>query len=72
MPKTKLKDRVVCVCAYLCVCSIKCVRVYGRAGGVEIRPWGEVVEARCGIKSAMSVRKEKNMRKEGEYQRVRS
>lgn len=50
-----------CVRAFM---GVKCVRVYGRAGGVEIRPWGEVVEARFGIKSAMSVRKEKNLRKE--------
>lgn len=54
----------MCVCMRACFHGVKCVRVYGRASGVEIRPWGEVVEARFGIKSAMSVRKEKNLRKE--------
>lgn len=49
----------MCVC--VCFHGVKCVRVYARAGGVEIRPWGEVVEARFGIKSAMS---ERNLRKE--------
>lgn len=52
------------MCMRACFHGVKCVRVYGRASGVEIRPWGEVVEARFGIKSAMSVRKEKNLRKE--------
>lgn len=33
--------------------------VCGSAGGVEIMPWGEGDGARSGIKSGMSVRKEK-------------